>query len=138
MNAKEYLEQIASLDTRIKNKQIEKLQWEEIASGMTSNIDSERVTSSGAKSKMEEAVLKAVGIEEDIFKLIEERRSIINTIGRLKSNHEYNVVHMKYVRHMEFWEIAEACHKSESWVFSIHREGLRNVQKILDEVNDDR
>lgn len=132
MSVKEYLKQIAKLDNRIRNKQIEKLQWEEIASGMTSFNDSERVSSSGAKSKLESAVLKAVGIEEEIFELIAKRKSIIDTIGQLEDNDEYNVIHMRYVRYMEYWEIAEACGKSESWVFTIHGEALRNIQRIIE------
>lgn len=55
-----FLEQVRRFDTMIQNKLIEKQQWMEMATSITANTDGERVQSSGAKSKMADAVIKCV------------------------------------------------------------------------------
>lgn len=133
MDAKEYLKQIGKIERMIKNKQIEKEQWVNLASGTTAQIGSERVRSSGSQSKMSDAIIKAVDIEAEIIELIEKRKKIIKTIEQL-SEDEYNVLHMRYVRHMtSYFDIGLECGKrSESWATTTRRKALKSLQVILD------
>lgn len=136
MIAKEYLSQIASLDVRIQNKLIEKAQWMDIALGITANMDGERVQSSGAKSKMAEAVEKCVDVEAEINslvdRLIDTKREVIATIEQLDSPTEYDVLHKRYVQHMDLQAIADAYGMEYGWATTTHGRALKSVQAILE------
>ena len=136
MEAKEFLKQPERLDLRIKNKLIEKQQWNDIAMGITANMDGERVQSSGAKSKMADAVIKCVDMEAEIDSLVDElidtKRNVIQTIERLDSPTEYNVLHMRYIQYLSLQDIADHYHKDYGWATTTHGRALKHVQDILD------
>lgn len=132
-----YLEQVEKTDSIIKNKLIEQQQWRDIALGITANMEGERVQSSGAQSKMADAVVKCVDMEAEIDslvdKLIDLKKEVIQTIEQLHSPTQYNVLHMKYIQYKEFWEIADKYGKDYSWVTTLHGRALENVQRIMEE-----
>ena len=136
MDAKEFLRQVEKLDLRIKNKLIEQQQWRDIALGITSNMDGERVQSSGAKTKMADAIDKCVDMEAEIDSLIdnliETKKEVIQTIERLDSATEYNVLHMRYIQFRDLQEIADHYGKEYGWATTTHGRALKSVQAILD------
>lgn len=136
MEAKEYLRQVEKLDVRIKNKLIEQRQWRDIALGITANMDGERVQSSGAKSKMADAIERCVDMEAEINSLIDNlvdlKKEVIQTIERLDSATEYDVLHKRYIQHMELQEIADHYGKEYGWATTTHGRALKNVQVLLD------
>lgn len=137
MEVKEFLKQPERLDLRIKNKLIEKQQWKEIALGITANMDGERVqSSSNSKSKMAEAVIKCVDMEAEIDSLVDElidtKKKVIQTIERLESIREYNVLHMRYIQYLSLQEIAAYYQKDYTWATTTHGRALKSVQDILD------
>ena len=77
MDVWEYLRQVEKKDLQIRNKLIEQQQWRDIAMGITANMDGERVQSSGAKSKMQDAVIKLVDMEAEIDRLVDDRKSVV-------------------------------------------------------------
>ena len=137
MEAKEFLKQPERLDLRIKNKLIEKQQWRDIALGITSSTEGERVQSSGAKSKMADAVIKLVDAEAEIDSLVDElidtKKKVIQTIEQLDSATEYNVLHMRYIQYLSLQEIADHYHRDYGWATTTHGRALKSVQNILDE-----
>jgi hypothetical protein len=137
MDAKEYLRQVEKLDLRIKNKLIEQQQWRDIALGITANMDGERVQSSGTKSKMADAIDKCVdmGAEIDslVDNLIEIKKEVIQTIERLDSATEYDLLHRRYIQGMDLQEIADHYGKEYGWATTTHGRALKNVQALLDE-----
>lgn len=137
MNAKEYLIQVVRLDTIIANKLIEKQQWMDIALGITANMGGERVQSSGAKSKMAEAVEKCVDMEEEINalidRLIETKKEVVATIEQVDSPIEYDVLHKRYIQKMQLQDIADYYGKKYGWATTTHGRALKSVQDILDE-----
>lgn len=136
MDAKEYLKQVEKLDLRIKNKLIEQQQWKDIALGITANMEGERVQSSGAKSKMADAVGRCVDMEAEIDSLIDllidTKKEVIQTIESLDSATEYNVLHMRYIQYMDLQEIADHYGKEYGWVTTTHGRALKSVQAVLD------
>ena len=132
-----YLEQPEKLDIQIRNKLIEKQQWHDIALGITANMEGERVQSTGAKSKMADAVNKCVDIEAEIDNLIDElietKKDVIQTIEKLDSPIEYNVLHMRYIQYLSLQEIADHYHKEYGWATTTHGRALKSVRKILGE-----
>lgn len=130
-----YLEQVEKLDSIIMNKLIEQRQWKDIALGITANMDGERVQSSGAKSKMSEAIIKCVDMETEIDRLIDElvdtKKDVIQTIEQLYSPTEYNVLHMRYIQYKTLQEIADQYGKDYDWAKLTCKRGCDHVQVIL-------
>lgn len=136
MNAKEYLIQVVKLDTIITNKLIEKQQWMDIALGITANMSGERVQSSGAKSKMAEAVEKCVDMEAEIDalieRLIETKKDVVATIEQVDNPTEYDLLHKRYIQKMPLQDIADHYGKEYGWATTTHGRALKSVQDILD------
>jgi DNA-directed RNA polymerase specialized sigma subunit len=136
MRAKEYLLQIKKLDTLIDNKLTEVEHWKAIASGIGSRSEGERVQSTGNKQTMAEAVARYMDMEAeinaDIDRLVDIRQEVIATIEKLDMT-EYDILHKIYVQGLELWETADCYEKSYSWVTTIHGRALANLQKILNE-----
>lgn len=136
MDAKCYLTQVARLDTIIQNKLIEKAQWYDIALGITANMSGERVQSSGAKSKMAEAVEKCVDMEAEIDRLVDRlidtKKEVVATIEQVENPTEYDVLHKRYIQKMGLQEIADAYGKEYGWATTTHGRALKSVQAILD------
>jgi uncharacterized membrane protein YccC len=135
-DAKEFLKQVEMLDLRIKNKLIEQQQWRDIALGITANMEGERVQSCGSQSKMADAVIKCVDMEAEIDSLIDTlvdtKKAVIQTIERLDSATEYNMLHMRYIQYKSLQEIADHYGRDYGWVTTTHGRALKNVQTILD------
>lgn len=136
MDAKCFLKQVEKLDARIKNKLIEQQQWRDIALGITANMDGERVQSSGAKSKMAEAIDRCVDMETEINSLIDEliatKKEVIATIEQVDSAVEYDVLHKRYIQYMEYEDIGDCYGKDYGWATTTHGRALKSVQGILD------
>lgn len=134
-NAQIYLEQVEKLDSIIKNKLIEKQQWKDIAFGITANMDGERVQSSGAKSKMADAINKCIDMESEIDRLIDKlvdtKKDVIQTIEQLYSPIEYNVLHMRYIQYKTLQEIADHYGRDYDWAKLTCKRGCDHVQVIL-------
>ena len=136
MEAKEYLNQVKKLDLQIRNKLIEKQQWKDIALGITANMDGERVQSSGTKSKMSDAIEKCVDCEGQvdslIDKLIDIKKDVIQTIERLDSPTEYDILHKRYIQFLSLQEIADYYNRDYGWATTTHGRALKNVQALLE------
>lgn len=136
MDAKEFLKQVEKLDARIQNKLIEQQQWRELALGITANMEGERVQSSGAKSKMANAIDKCVDMEAEINSLVNMlvgmKKEVIQTIEQLDSPIEYNILHMRYIQFKDLQEIADHYSKEYGWATTTHGRALKHLQIILD------
>lgn len=136
MKAKDYLKQLEKLDTIIGNKLVEKEQWKAIALGVTAHSDGERVQSSGSKQKMADAVNRCIDIDAEIDRLIDRlvdlKHDVTSVIEQLNAT-EYDVLHKKYVQHLSYLDIAELKRRDYNWVTTVHGRALKNVQRILDE-----
>lgn len=135
MDAKEFLNQVKKLDLQIKNKLIEKQQWKDIALGITSNMDGERVQSSGRKTKMADAIDRCVDMEAEIDrlvdKLVDTKKEVIETIEQLESPTQYDVLHMIYIQGKTLQEVADSYGMSYDWAATTHGRALKNVRIII-------
>lgn len=134
--AQEYLEQIPKLNVMIENKMAEVAQWRDVALGITSHSEGERVQSSGSQQKMADAINRVIDLQAEINgmidRLIDLKQEIIRTIEQLNAT-EYDVLHKRYIQGMTFDEIGAAKHKSKSWATTVHGRALQNLNVILDE-----
>lgn len=135
--AKAFLSRISSLDMRIQNKEVEKRQWLDIAMGITSRTDGERVKSSGSQQKMANAIDKYIDLEREIDaeidRLVDMKREIVAMIEQLKPV-EYDVLHKRYIQGLSFGEIAFAHKRSDSWATTVHGRALASLNELLESV----
>lgn len=136
MKAKEYLRQVEKLDTIIKNKLIEQRQWKDVAYSITAQMGGERVQSSGDQQRMATAIEKYLDIEKEIDayidRLVDKKNEIISVIEQLEKE-EYDVLHMRYIQHLSYQDIATIKDRHYGWCTTVHGRALASVQKILDE-----
>ena len=134
--AQVFLEQPEKLDIQIRNKLIEKQQWHDIALGITANMDGERVQSTGGKNKMADAINKCVDMEAEIDSLIDElidtKKDVIQTIEKLDSPTEYNILHMRYIQYMSLQDIADHYNRDYGWATTTHGRALKSVQEVME------
>ena len=152
MKAKEFMEQVQKIDCMIENKNDERERWRMLSMSTTASAASEtgvRVTSSGSKQQMADAVIRGVDIgteiEQTICLLFEARRQIISIIEQLTMA-EYDLLHKVYVGkvvtdkktgrkhivYMTLQEVADEAKKSYSWATTTHGTALSHVQRIID------
>lgn len=136
-SAQALLERVEMIETLVETKLIEQRQWKDLARSITANMDGERVqTGSGAVSRMEEAVIRCVMVEEEVAsavaRLIAEKKAVLQIIEKLYSPIEYRVLHMRYIQHIGFADIARKLDKDYSWVTTTHGRALKHVQEILE------
>ena len=132
VTAKEYLEKIWHNERIIRNKQIERKYWMELASGITASMVGERVQSSKTSHPMENKVVEAALIDQEIDRLKKEIAEIIATIEQLPVE-EYDFLHKVYVQHLSLKTVQAESERSYSWVTTTHSRALKNLQYILDE-----
>ena len=132
MDARKYLEQVEKIDRLILNKKYEKDQWLSIAEGTAVSSDGDRVQSSGELHKMENAVIMAVEIENQIKTLRDTREEIINTIEQLDAE-PYDILHRKYIQHKKLEAIGEELGYAWATIKNKHKDALKKLQVILDE-----
>lgn len=136
-DAKTLLRSIEKLDVLIRNKLIEKQQWKDVALGITASMEGERVQSSGSPSKMAEAVIKCIAVEDElndlIDSLIDTRKRVIKIIEQVESPIHYDLLHRKYIQFQEFQEIADAYGKEYGWATTTHGRALKSVQEIIEQ-----
>lgn len=132
--AQEYLEQVEKLNAMIENKMAEMAQWRDVALGITTNTEGERVQSSGSQQKMADAINRVIDLQNEINsmidRLIDLKQEIIRTIELLNAT-EYDVLHKRYIQGMTFDEIGAVKNKSKSWATTVHGRALQNLNVIL-------
>ena len=55
-------------------------------------------------------------------------QDIAMRIKRLKSRNENDVLFYRYIRKLDWWEIAEKMHYSERWIYKIHGKALAHLE----------
>lgn len=133
--AQYFLERVEMIDTIIANKLVEQRQWKDLALSITANMDGERVQSSGAKSKMADAVIKCLALADEIpdcvDELITEKQKVVQTIERLYSPTEYKILHMRYIQYIPLIDIAEKLGWEYTRVTTAHGRAVKNVERIM-------
>lgn len=130
MKAKEYLQKISFLDSKIESNKERVMRHKDAAKKKTSNLSPDKVQTSASKQKMADAVCSYSDLEVIIKADEEERQKIINTISQLNP-HESTVLYKHYADDMTLWEVSKDMSRSYSWVTKAHIRGLKSIQNIL-------
>ena len=137
-----YLELVGKIDAIVEGKLIEQRQWKDLALSITANMGGERVQSSSTTtSKMEDAVIKCIMIEEEIAaaveKLISEKKNAVRIMEALHSPTEYRILHMRYIQYISLADIAERLNREYTWVTTVHGRAVKHVQNLLNKEKGD-
>ena len=138
--AQAFLARVEMVDALVQNKLIEQRQWRDLARSITANMDGEKVKSSSTTtSKMEDAVIKCIMVEEEIAaaveRLIAEKKKVVQVIEKLYSPTEYRILHMRYIQYISLADIAEKLGREYTWVTTVHGRAVKHVQEILEGSN---
>lgn len=137
---KAYLQRIDDINTRIRNKHIEKAQhyalMMDIATSITVTMSGDRVQSSGSKQRMADTVDDKLtyiqNIDKKIAELEKEKEEIISAIEQLPKD-EYDIIHKCYVQHMQLKQVAPEREESYSSTTTTHGIALKRLGQIIEE-----
>lgn len=65
---------------------------------------------------------------EERYQRVSAYKDIVKRIKRLRSENELDVLFYRYIKGLEWWEIAEKMGYSERWVLKIHGQALANFE----------
>lgn len=145
MKAQDLLKQIGKQDAIIRNKRFELLQMQSSAEGLTTYGETvmingvphnvEKVQSTSNPHSGENAICEYAQAKREILQAITRaqkiKQSIITMIEQLNTTH-YEILHMRYVRHMELTDVANAMGQSYDWVTTMQGRAFQRLQKIID------
>lgn len=66
--------------------------------------------------------------ERELRNMIRSHERIEDTINSLEDTRERDVLFYRYIKGLDWWEVAEKMHYSESWVHVIHGWALRDLK----------
>ena len=132
MKARHYLSKLYFIECKIRELKSQVRFLKDQAENRTSNLSPDKVQSSGSASRQADAICKWVDMEREIEVEEAKRKEIIDIIESLDADE--SAVLLQYYRFNKFLkEIASDMNRSYSWVTKVHTDGVRSVQKILDE-----
>ena len=134
MKIKEYLTQAYRIDQRI-NSKLEQIQsLRELATKSTVTYSDMPRNPNRGKSKIEDAIIKIMELEEeinkDIDKLVDLKADITHLIKKLDS-HEYQIIlEQRYLSFKSWEQIAVDMGYSMQHTFRLHDKALRELSKF--------
>lgn len=132
MTAKEYLSQAWYLDKRIKNKE-RQLDWlRSHAAYVSPRVTEEAKVPSGTKSRVEEAVVRIVELEDEINaeigRLMQLKQDIGIAIRSVNSMECETLLEMRYLTFLGWEDIAMQLDYSHDYIYHLHRKALGLVR----------
>ena len=130
MTAKEYLSQARYLNMRINSKIQQVADLDALATKATATLTGMPRNPSRFESRMAEAVVKIIDLQNeinrDIDKLVDLKREIIAVIKRIDNPEYQTLLELRYLCYKPWLEIMEELGLSETSIYRIHGEALKN------------
>ena len=125
---KEYLKQYQKHVRRIHriNSEIAELRSMKISPSVVNDgmpHGSNQSDMSGYAAELDRMIRELI---EERYKRIKVYQEIVNSIKRLKSENEKDVLFYRYIRGLDWWEIAEKMRYGERHIYKIHGKALTN------------
>ena len=133
--AQAFLESYELDKVKMECKLEERRFWHDLSLSITGQMGGERVQSSGAKSKMEQARGVCMDIEGDILAQVQalafRQKEVTAVLDQLDNPTEYKLLHQKYIQFKSWNTIAENFNSDYTWATTCHGRALKNIEKIL-------
>lgn len=125
---KEYLKQYQKHVRRIHriNSEIAELRSMKISPSVVNDgmpHGSNQSDMSGYAAELDRMIRELI---EERYKRIKAYQEIVSSIKRLKSENEKDVLFYRYIRGLDWWEIAEKMRYGERHIYKIHGKALTN------------
>ena len=135
MTAKEYLGQARFLDMRINSKIQQVASFNELATRCTATISDMPKSPNRGGSRMADAVIKIIDLQEeinrDINKLVELKREIMGVIKAVPNVEYQTVLEKRYLCFITWEQIAVDMNYSMQYTFRIHEKALKEIEAYL-------
>ncbi|WP_029502428.1 DUF1492 domain-containing protein [Lachnoclostridium phytofermentans] len=135
MTAKEYLGQARFLDMRINSKIQQIASLNELATRCTATISDMPKNPNRGGSRMADAVIKIIDLQEeinrDIDKLVELKREIMGIIKAVPNVEYQTVLEKRYLCFITWEQIAVDMNYSMQHTFRIHEKALKEIEAYL-------
>ena len=131
MNAKEYLSQVVHIDQRINSKLGQVVKLRESATKATATLSDMPRSDSQSMQTMENTICKIVDLEReinaDIDALVDLKAQARRVISQLRNPDQQLVLELRYLCYRPWTDIMEELGISETSVYRIHGEALKNI-----------
>ena len=131
MNEKEYLSQVMHIDQRINSKLEQVVKLRESATKATATLSDMPRPDAHSMQTMENTICKIVDLEReinaDIDALVDLKTQARRVIGQLKNPDQQLVLELRYLCYRPWTDIMEELGISETSVYRIHGEALKNI-----------
>lgn len=132
MTAKEYLGQARFLDMRINSKIQQIMSLNELATKCTSTISDMPKNPNRGGSRMEDAVIKIIDLEEeinqDIDKLVDLKRDIMTAIKAVPNTEYQTILEKRYLCFITWEQIAVDTNYSMPHIHRMHSAALKEIK----------
>ena len=137
MNAKEYLSQAFKIDNDINSKLEQVAALRELAIKATSTISDMPGSPNRNIHKMEDAIVKMVELEDEIYsdihRLVEIKTDITRLIKRLSNRDQQLILEQRYLCFRPWEQIAVDLDFSIQHTFRIHDTAVKEIAKFLED-----
>lgn len=109
--------------------------WHDLSLSITGQMGGERVQSTGAKAKMEQARDACMDMEGDILSQVQalafRQKEVTAVLDQLDNPTEYKLLHQKYIQFKQLKTIADNFGADYTWATTVHGRALKSVEAIL-------
>lgn len=141
MNAKDYLNQAYRLDQRITSKLEQVSALRSLTQKVTASYEGEVVSHTRNVTSLEDTILRLMEAENElnaaIDTLVDLKRDVYATIQKVEKPEYQFLLEMRYLCFKSWVEIADQMHLEEHYVFRVHGQALKEVEKILNAAKED-
>lgn len=131
MSAKEYLSQAMYIDQRINSKLEQVMTLRETATKVTATLTDMPRSDSPNLQSMENTIVKIVDLENeinrDIDRLVDLKAEVRQLIAALENPEQQLILELRYLCFKQWSAIMEEMGISETSVYRIHGEALKNI-----------
>ena len=135
MDVKELLRQLPQMEARIRSKEAQIRKYREMATRATSSTEAARVSGTGSRSRVEDAVVKICDLEAEVrrelYELEARRGQAVSVIGRVSDIRFRDVLEMHYITGWSLRRVAAEMHYDERWVQILHGKALNAAREIF-------
>ena len=135
MNVKEYLGQARFLDMRINSKIQQVMSLNELATKCTSTISDMPKNPNRGGSRMEDAIIKIIDLEEEINRdidvLVDLKAEITRTIKAIPNVEHQTILEKRYLCFITWEQIAVDMNYSMQYTFRMHDRALKEIEDFL-------
>ena len=135
MDVKDWFRQMPQIEARIRSKDAQVRKYRDLATRATSSMEATRVSGTGNRSRVEDAVVRICDLQVDATEELEQlrrlRRDVMAVIRRIRDVKRRDILEMHYVTGWSLERIADEMHYHVRWVQILHGQALTDARDVL-------